>query len=242
MNSKTGHSQLSGVSVVLVHGAYADGSSWAEVIPRLQSQSIAVTAVQNPLTSLEDDAAATRRALDAQPGPVVLAGHSWAGTVISEIGDHPAVGGLVYIAARAPDSGEDYAALAARFPAPPASAGLRYADGFGGLVEDAFMRDFANGVPAERARVLYAVQGPISDRLFPSRTTHAAWRTHPCWYAVSRDDRTTSPELERFLADRMSATTIELPSGHLSIISHPDEIAALIIDAVTSVATRALDG
>ncbi|WP_382306222.1 alpha/beta fold hydrolase [Herbiconiux sp. UC225_62] len=166
-------------NVVLVHGAYADGSSWADVVPILQSAGLTVTAVQNPLTSLADDVAATRRALALNEGPTVLAGHSWAGTVISEAGADDRVSALVYIAARAPDAGEDYAALAGRFPTPPASAGLVHAGGFARLSETAFLEDFANGVDRDRARVLYAVQGAISDTLFASRTTVAAWRTRP---------------------------------------------------------------
>jgi pimeloyl-ACP methyl ester carboxylesterase len=235
-------SEPSEVSVVLVHGAYADGSSWADVIPLLQAEGIRVTAVQNPLTSLADDAAATRRALDAQPGPCVLAGHSWAGTVITEVGDHPRVGALVYVAARAPDVDEDYAALAATFPAPPASAGLRFANGFGALTEEAFLADFANGVEPVRARTLFAVQGPISDQLFPSRTTAAAWRSRPCWYAVSTQDRTIAPELEEHLAARMAATVIRVDSGHLSMVTHPRVIADLILDAIRSVAAGPAEG
>lgn len=219
-------------NVVLVHGAYADGSSWAGVIPLLQAAGMSVTAVQNPLTTLEEDAAATRRALDPQSGPTVLAGHSWAGTVISETGGHENVSALVYVAARAPDVGEDYGALAATFPTPPANAGLvRSPAGFAQLSEDAFLADFANGVDPVQAKVLYAVQGPISGTLFASRTTAAAWHDKPCWYAISRDDRTTSPELERFLAKRMDATQIELDSGHLSLVTHPREIANLILEA-----------
>jgi pimeloyl-ACP methyl ester carboxylesterase len=130
--------------VVLVHGAYADGSSWSEVIERLQRAGLAAAAVQNPLTSLADDVAHTRRILALHDGPVILAGHSFAGTVITEAGIDPRVAGLVYIAARAPDAGEDYAALAQKFPAPPANAGLVYTGGFGGLTEDAFLTDFAS--------------------------------------------------------------------------------------------------
>jgi pimeloyl-ACP methyl ester carboxylesterase len=219
-------------NVVLVHGAYADGSSWSEVIPLLQQESLNVTAVQNPLTSLADDVAATRRILDAQDGPTVLVGHSWAGTVISEAGDDPKVTALVYVAARAPDAGEDFAALAANFPKPPANAGLVHLDGFERLSEKAFLEDFAGGVDPVHARALHAVQGTISDTLFKSRTTTAAWREKPCWYAISKKDRTSSPELERFLADRMNATTIEVDSSHLSMITHPREIADLIMAAV----------
>lgn len=217
--------------VVLVHGAYADGSSWAEVIPILQAAGLEVTSVQNPLTSLEDDVAATRRAIDLHDGPTVLVGHSWAGTVISQAGDDPRVSALVYVAARAPDAGEDYPALTKKFPTAPASLGLTHAGGFAQLSEEAFLRDFANGVDPVRARALYAVQGPIADTLFDSRTTQAAWRSKPSFYAVSRNDRTTNPDLERFLARRMKATTIELDSGHLSLVTHPREIAGLILRA-----------
>jgi pimeloyl-ACP methyl ester carboxylesterase len=216
---------------VLVHGAYADGSSWADVIARLQQAGFRATAVQNPLTSLADDVAATNRILDLQDGPTVLVGHSWAGTVISEAGTSAKVAALVYVAARAPDAGEDYAALAQRFPAPPANAGLVHSGGFAQLSEEAFLHDFASDLPPERARVLYAVQGRISDTLFASRTTAAAWKSKPCWYAVSTRDRTTAPELQRFLAERMKARTIELESSHLSLISHPKEIAELIANA-----------
>jgi pimeloyl-ACP methyl ester carboxylesterase len=218
-------------NVILVHGAYADGSSWSEVIGRLQLVGLNATAVQNPLTSLADDVAATRRILALQDGPTVLVGHSWAGTVISEAGVDPKVSALVYIAARAPDAGEDYAALAARFPAPPANAGLVKSGGFAQLSEEAFLKDFAGGVDPAKARVLYAVQGRIADALFASRTTAAAWRLRPSWYAVSKQDRTTSPELERFLATRMRATMIEVDAGHLSLITHPQEITDLILDA-----------
>jgi pimeloyl-ACP methyl ester carboxylesterase len=222
----------SGPGVVLVHGAYADGSSWSQVIERLQDAGLTVTAVQNPLTSLADDVAHTRRILALNEDPVILAGHSFAGTVITEAGADPRVAGLVYIAARAPDAGEDYAALARKFPEPPANAGLVYTDGFGALTEDAFLNDFANGVDPVRARVLYAVQGRVSESLFHERTTVAAWRSRPSWYAISRHDRTTSPELQHFLADRMDATTVEVDSGHLSLITHPQEVTQLILDAV----------
>jgi pimeloyl-ACP methyl ester carboxylesterase len=218
-------------NVVLVHGAYADGSCWSDVIVRLQRAGLKATAVQNPLTSLADDVAATRRILALQEGPTVLVGHSWAGTVISEAGTDPKASSLVYIAARAPDAGEDYGALAARFPTPPANAGLVKADGFEQLSEEAFLRDFAGDIDPERARVLYAVQGRVSDTLFASRTTQAAWRLKPTFYAISSNDRTTSPDLERFLAKRMNARTVEIASSHLSLISHPDEITRLILEA-----------
>src|SRR5437667_7016925 len=178
-------SMVSARNVVLVHGAYADGSCWSEVIGRLLRVGLKATAVQNPLTSLADDVAGTRRILALQDGPTVLVGHSWAGTVISEAGVDPKVSALVYVAARAPDTGEDYAALAAKFPTPPANAGLVKSGGFEQLSQDAFLADFAGGVPRSRARALYAAQGPISTSLFSGRTTVAAWRNKPTWYAIS---------------------------------------------------------
>ena len=201
-----------------------------------------MTSVQNPLTSLADDVAAVTRVLDGLQSPVVLAGHSWAGTVISEAGEHPAVRGLVFVAARAPDAGEDYSALAATYPPPPASAGLVFENGFGRLTESAFKAHFANGIEPRRSAVLFAVQGRIAQDLFATRTTVAAWRRFPCWYAVSADDHTTDPGLERFLASRMDAETVELPSGHLSMITHPREVTALILRAVEAVTEPGAEG
>src|SRR6266403_4852589 len=163
-------------NIVLVHGAWADGSSWAEVIPRLQAAGLHVTAVQNPLSSLEDSVAATRRALALQDGPTVLVAHSWGGTVISEVGTDPKVSALVYVAARAPDAGEDFVALSGKFPTGPARAGVQNHDGLTKLSEDAFLKYFANGVEPAKAKVLYAVQWPTAASIFAGRTTMAAWR------------------------------------------------------------------
>ena len=222
---------LKASNVVLVHGAWADGSSWAEVIPRLQAAGLKVTAVQNPLSSLEDSVAATRRALALQEGPTVLVAHSWGGTVISEVGTDPKVSALVYVAARAPDAGEDFVALSGKFPAGAVRAGIQSHDGYTLLSEDAFLKFFANGVEPKMAKVLYAVQGATASTLFSGRTTAAAWRAKPSFYAVSKQDQTINPELERFLAKRMDATTIELEAGHLSLVSHPRQIADLILQA-----------
>jgi len=218
-------------NVVLVHGAWADGSSWAEVIARLQAAGLRATAVQNPLTSLADSVAATRRALALQDGPTVLVAHSWGGTVISEAGMDPKVTALVYVAARAPDAGEDFVALSGKFPTMPVRAGVQERDGFTILSEEAFLEFFANGVAREKAAVLYAVQEPTAASLFGERTTVAAWRSKPSWYAVSKLDQTISPDLERFLASRMNAITLELDAGHLSLVSRPREIADLILAA-----------
>src|SRR6201988_3580410 len=182
-------------NVVLVHGAWADGSSWAGVIPYLQAAGLKVTAVQNPLTSLDDSVAATRRALALQDGPTVLVGHSWSGTVISETGTDPKVTALVYVAARAPDAAEDFVALSGKFPTMPARAGVHEHEGFAYLSEDAFLKYFANGVSREKAEVLYAAQEPPAASLFGERTSVAAWHSKPSWYAVSKLDQTISPDL-----------------------------------------------
>jgi pimeloyl-ACP methyl ester carboxylesterase len=218
-------------NVVLVHGAWADGSSWAEVIPLLQAAGLKVTAVQNPLTSLADSVAATRRALALQDGPTVLVAHSWGGTVLSETGIDPKVTALVYVAARAPDAGEDFVALSGKFPTGAVRAGIQEHDGFTRLSEESFLKYFANGVEPKQAKVLYAVQEPTAASLFSGRTTAAAWHSKPSWYAVSKLDQTINPDLERFLAKRMNATTVELEAGHLSLVSHPKEVADLILAA-----------
>jgi pimeloyl-ACP methyl ester carboxylesterase len=218
-------------NVVLVHGAWADGSSWAQVIPYLQAAGLKVTAVQNPLTSLEDSAAAARRALALQDGPTVLVAHSWGGTVISEVGTDPKVSALVYIAARAPDADEDFVALSGKFPQGAVRAGIVNHDGLTVLSEDSFLKYFANGVEPTQAKVLYAVQWPTAASIFAGKTTAAAWHSKPSWYAVSKLDQTINPDLERFLAKRMNATTVELDAGHLSLVSHPKEVADLILAA-----------
>jgi pimeloyl-ACP methyl ester carboxylesterase len=218
-------------NLVLVHGAYADGSCWAEIIPLLQKAGMNVAAVQNPLRSLAEDCEFTRRTLALQDGPTVLVAHSYAGEIITETGTDPKVSALVYCSARAPDANEDYTALAKTYPTPPASAGLVRAGGYAQLNEEAFLRDFAGGVPADKARVLYAVQGRIADTLFDAKVTQAAWRSKPSFYQVSTEDRTINPDLQRFMAKRMNARTIELPASHLGIITHPREIADLILEA-----------
>ncbi|TBB30347.1 alpha/beta hydrolase [Rhizobium ruizarguesonis] len=218
-------------NVVLAHGLFADGSCWTEVIARLQAAGLNATAVQNPLTTLPEAVAAVKRMLDRQDGPTVLVGHSFSGMMVTEAGVHPNVSALVYVAARAPDAGEDYTALAKTYPTPPASAGIVFDGDEGRLSEEAFLRDFAGDLPEAKAKVLYAVQQPFQKALLTGKTTQAAWRSKPSWYAVSTEDRTINPDLERFMAKRMGAKTIEIQASHLSLISHPDEITKLILTA-----------
>ncbi len=217
-------------SVVLVHGLFADGSCWSEVIPRLQAAGLDVTSVQNPLTTLEEAVASARRVLDRQEGPTVLVGHSFSGMIVTEVGADPKVGALVYVAARAPDAGEDYAALAGTFPTPPASAGIVYDGDEGRLTEAAFLRDFAGDLPPDRARVLFAVQQPFRKALLTGRTP-GGLAVETSFYAVSTEDRTIDPDLERFMAKRMNAKTVELKASHLSLISQPQAVADLILEA-----------
>jgi len=219
-------------NVVLVHGLYADGSSWAKVIPLLQAKGLKVTSVQNPLTSFKDDVDAVKRTLEAQDGPTVLVGHSYAGMVISEAGTDAKVASLVYVAARAPDAEEDYPALTKKFPAAPAGAGLRWdAHDWGRLTEAAFVEDFAGDLPRDEARALFAVQQPFAKAITMARTSVAAWKHKPSWYVVARDDRTINPELQRFMANRMNARITEVASSHVPLLSRPAEVAGVILKA-----------
>ena len=218
-------------NVVLVHGLFADGSCWIEVISRLQVAGLNVTSVQNPLTTLPEAVASAQRVLERQDGPTVLGGHSFSGMIVTEAGVHPNVSALVYVAARAPDANEDYTALAKTYPTPPASAGIVFDGDEGRLSEAAFLHDFAGDLPEAKAKVLYAVQEPFHKALLTGRTTNAAWRSKPSFYAVSTEDRTINPDLERFMAKRMGAKTIEVKASHVSLISQPDVITALILEA-----------
>jgi len=218
-------------NVVLVHGLFADGSCWADVILRLQKADLNVTSVQNPLTTLPEAVASADRVLNRQDGPTVLVGHSFSGMIVTQAGVHPNVSALVYVAARAPDANEDYAALAKNFPTPPATAGIVFDGDEGRLTEKAFLHDFAGDLPEDKARVLYAAQEPFQKSLLAGKTTVASWRTKPSFYAVSTEDRTINPDLQRFMAKRMGARTLEVKASHVSLISQPDAIAGLILEA-----------
>ncbi|HEX7688995.1 MAG TPA: alpha/beta hydrolase [Burkholderiaceae bacterium] len=220
-------------SVVLVHGAFADGSDWARVIPLLQARGVRVTAVQNPLTSLADDVAATKRAIDAAPGKVVLVGHSWGGTVITEAGASDKVAALVYVSAFAPDVGQNSGELGKGYPAPPGLAALSAdASGFLRISDDGMRTHFAFDVPPARAAVMAATQGPIAARAFDEPVDVAAWRTHPSWFVISTRDHMIPPELQRDMARRIGARVTELPTSHVPQEVQPAKVAAAILDAV----------
>ena len=222
-------------SVVIVHGAFADGSDWAKVIPLLQAKGIKVTAVQNPLTSLADDVAATKRAIDNQPGRVVLVGHSWGGTVITEAGDNDKVAGLVYVAAFAPDAGQATGDLGKHLPVPPGIAKLVVDKaGFASLPEAAVAADFAQDVPAGQAAVMAATQGPIALKAFGEKVSTAAWKNRTSWYIVSKNDRMIQPDLERAFARQINARTTELPTSHVPQQSRPADVAKVILEAVAA--------
>jgi pimeloyl-ACP methyl ester carboxylesterase len=219
-------------TVVLVHGAFADGSSWDKVIPLLQAKGLQVVAVQNPLTSLADDVAATKRVIDAQSGPVILVGHSWGGTVITEAGDHPKVAVLVYVAAFAPDVGESTSDLGKGGPPPPGSASIRPdSAGFLYVTPNGVAKDFAQDLPAPQTAVMAATQGPIFGKTFDEKVSNAAWKSKPSWYIVAEKDRMIQPDLERAMAKKINAKITVLPTSHVPMLSRPREVAAVILAA-----------
>lgn len=228
------------VTVVLVHGAWADGSSWRRVIARLVADGLDVVAVQNPTSSLADDVSATRATLAGVAGPVVLVGHSWGGTVITEAGNDPKVAALVYVAAFAPDVGQSTGDQVGTYPAPPGLSGITD-DGTGRLrmSVESWIENVAQDLPAAEARVLAAIAPPLGATTFGDKITSAAWKSRPNWYVVSRDDRAVDVTLQRALAARMSAHTTELSASHMALLSQPDAVADVIKDAVASIACGA---
>jgi len=228
-------------NIVLVHGAWADGSCWSGVIERLQGGGYHVTAPQFPETSLADDVARLRHVLELQDGPTIVAGHSYGGQIMTALGtDAPNVAGLVYIAAFGIDEGESLGALLSQGPTPPALEHL-FTDsrGFGWIPEDDFVKHFASGVDPVRARVLHAVQQPLAGSTFTDVMGAPAWKSLPCWYLVAAQDQAIPPDAERMFASRMGATTIEVPSGHLAMVSHPAEVAQLVESAAEDCVTTA---
>jgi pimeloyl-ACP methyl ester carboxylesterase len=222
-------------NVVIVHGAFADGSSWSTVIPLLQARGIRVVAVQNPLTSLAADVAATKRAIDAMHGPIVLVGHSWGGAVITQAGNDPKVVALVYVAAGAPDRGQSFADMSKPFAPAPGGAEVRLgATGFLTLTDAGVRDDLAPDLPARERGILAATQGDWAAHSSNEKLTIAAWRTKPAWFIVARNDRMINPQLERALARRMHARTTILNSSHVAMLAHPAAVAAVILEAAAA--------
>ncbi len=224
-------------NLALVHGAWADGSSWSAVIERLQADGYNVTAPQMPLTSLADNVARLRQVLDRQNGPTVVAGHSYGGQIITALGrDAPNVVGLVYIAAFGLDEGESIGQLLAQGPVMPALAHLDIdKQGFAWLPEDDFVNHFAADVEPDKARVMYAVQQPLPASALDEVMGAPAWKSFPSWFMVAEGDQTIPPDAERLFAKRMGATTIETSTNHVAMVSHPDEVLKLIETAAESV-------
>jgi pimeloyl-ACP methyl ester carboxylesterase len=219
-------------NIVIVHGAWADGSSWSKVIPLLQAKGLHVVAVQNPLTSLADDVAATKRAIALQDGPVLLVGHSYGGVVITDAGNDPKVVGLVYVAALAPSDGESVASVTKPFPPAPLGSEVKAdAESFLMVTPKGIAEDFAQDLSEEEKQILTATQGPTAAAVFGATITTAAWKTKPSWCVIASNDRAVSPELEKAEAAAMKATSITVFSSHVPMLSHPKEVADLIEQA-----------
>ena len=225
-------------NIVLVHGAWAEGSSWSNVIERLQADGYKVTAPQLPETSLADDVARVRHVLTRQSGPTILAAHSYGGQVITSLGtDAPNVVGLVYIAAFGLDEGESIGALLQQGPPTPGVANVDVdSEGFGWIPEDDFLGHFAADIDPVKAKVMYAVQQPLHTSTFEDVMGTPAWKSLPSWYLVAQNDEVIPPDAERQFAQRMGADTIEVASGHCAMVSHPEETHERIVAAANAVA------
>lgn len=223
-------------NVVLIHGAFADGSSWAKIIPLLEAKGLHVVAVQNPLSSLEDDVAAAKRAIALQDGPVLLVGHSWGGVVISQAGTDPKVAGLVYVAAFAPDDNESLVDASKTFPPTPGlSEAKPDAAGFLSLTAKGIHEDFCPDLPMTERKIVLATQGPWSAVCTTDKVSKAAWKVKPSWYIVASEDRMINPDLERQFARTMKATTLEVKASHVPMLSQPKLVADFISEAARKV-------
>jgi pimeloyl-ACP methyl ester carboxylesterase len=217
--------------VILVHGAWADGSSWSKVIPLLEHRGIHVTAVQLPLTSVADDVATVNRAIALASGPLLLVGHSYAGIVITEAGNDEKVSGLVYISAFAPEAGQSVSTLNALVPITPVIANIRLNSGFLSITTEGFRADFAQDLSDTEKQVLAVTQGPIAEVALGTPATAPAWLTKPSWYMIASEDRVISPKLEAMMAQTIHAETTTVHSSHVIMLSRPDAVADLITRA-----------
>ena len=222
-------------NIVLVHGAFADGSSWSKIIPLLQAKGYIVIAVQNPLSSLGDDVAATKRAIAQMNGPVILVGHSWAGMVISEAGNDPKVAGLVYISALVPKKGQSAGNTTQGYPAAPGLAQAKPdAAGYLSLTRKGVDEDFVPELPAVERAIAYATQGPWNSAALSEKVANPAWQSKPSWLIVDANDRMVPPQYERDSGQYIHAKVTTLAAGHVPMLSMPDRVAAVIIDAANS--------
>jgi len=226
-------------NVVLVHGAWADGSSWAKVIPLLEKAGLKPIAVQNPLIGFEDDVAATKRAIALADGPVILVGHSWGGVVITDAGADPKVAGLVYVAAFAPDVGEAVGDLGKEFPPAPGGAEIRPdASGYLTMTSKGVFDHFAQDLPVPQKKLIFATQGATNSAVFGAKVSNAAWKTKPSWYIVAGNDHMIQPDLERKFARTIKAKTVTLPTSHVAMLSRPADVAKVIIEAAKGASTQ----
>jgi len=227
-------------NIVLIHGAFADGSSWSSVIQRLQKDGYNVTAPQFPLTTKDANLTRLRQVLAIQSGNTLVVGHSYGGEIMTALGDDaPNVVGLVYVAAFGLDQGESISTLPSQGSPSPAVANLRIdAQGFAWIPQDDFVKYFAADVDPDKANIMYAVQQPILASSFGEVMGTPLWKKLPAWYLVSKNDKAIQPDLERFFARRMEATTMEIDSSHVAMVSHPDTVSDLIIRAAETVAER----
>jgi pimeloyl-ACP methyl ester carboxylesterase len=223
-------------NILLIHGAWSDGSSFEKVIPLLQEQGFNVVSVQIPLTSFDDDVATTKRALALEDGPVLLVGHSYAGAIITEVGTDPKVTGLVYLAALAPEVGESTSSLLASVPATPLFSALSEDSyGFLKVSETGYVEDFVEGLPVKEQKVLAATQEPTSTTSLGGVATEAAWKTKHSWYVITETDRAVSTDLQIFMANRIHASSFKIPSCHVVMLAHPDVVSSIITLAALDV-------
>ncbi|MEM1163461.1 MAG: alpha/beta hydrolase [Pseudomonadota bacterium] len=233
--AETSAAEKSDVSVVLVHGAFSDGSAWHKVIPILQEAGVSVSAAQLPLASLESDAAVVRRLLDLQEGPVVLVGHSYGGSVITEASAHDKVDTLVYVAGFALDAGQSLTEMTKGHPPSPwKAAAIPDAAGFVRLSADGIATYFAPDLPAEEAALIAATQGPVHYKINDQAPTVAAWSMRPTFYVLTENDQIIPPKLQGFFAKRMGASVTEVQASHVAMLSQPDVVAEVILNAVAA--------
>jgi pimeloyl-ACP methyl ester carboxylesterase len=227
-------------NVVVVHGAFADGSGWEKVYTILKSHGYKVSIVGNPLTGMDEDVAATKRVLERQEGPVILVGHSYGGAIITEAGNAPNVAGLVYVAAFCPDEGETLGKLLSSYPPDPKNGILPPSDGFNWYDSAKFHEGFCADISKEEAEFMEDAQVPVAASAFTYEFKNIAWKTKPSWYIVATDDHSIPPDLERFMGKRAGGNVSEVKGSHVIFMSHPKEVAAVIERAAKGTASKRL--
>jgi len=218
-------------TIIFVHGIWADGSSWANQIMDLQAKGYHTISVQNPITSLADDVAATKRAIERAEGDVILVGHSWGGFVITEVGNNPKVKGLVYVAALVPDAGETVHDLFAKAPATILSKYFQPLEGFIYLSKQGVKESVAQDLSPKQQEMIYATQTPAAEVILSKKSGEPAWKTKPTWFIVAKSDQALNPQLQRLMAKRANSKTTEIEAGHVVMVSHPEETSQIIEEA-----------